>query len=195
MRETKCKPYNRCLYCRHRLEKRCDGPRTSAMPLARWCEFIRDLKEVTGITNAEIAERTGISIKTIERLMSPNPPDQDIRRETARLIEDTVIGSSNKYPCYLAFEDDANETSMRIATLSADLERAISTNTDYSKALDGIHESYAIEMRTIREDAQKKISFLLEEITRLREDVDHWRNENLRKGRLIDNYMEKIVSR
>ena len=53
---TTLKPYNKCLSCPHR-STRCDGPRTSAMELRRWCEFMRDMKELNGLTNLEIAEK------------------------------------------------------------------------------------------------------------------------------------------
>ena len=106
------KPYNRCLTCPHR-KIRCDGPRTSAMTLQRWCEFMHDMKEANGLTNAYIAQTADVSIKTIERLMAQNV-EQDIMRETARRIEDVIIGSSNQYPCYLAFEESAPGDAMKL---------------------------------------------------------------------------------
>lgn len=188
------KPYNRCLECHHRKDKLCDGPRTSAMELARWCEFMRDMKEVNDLTNAEVAERSGVSVKTIERLMALRS-DQDIMRETARLIEDAIIGSSNQYPCYLAFEETVPDNTQQLTVAMTELERALADNKDYRTALDNIHASYNAEMQLIRDEAQKKIDYLLEENRRLRDDVEHWRYENDRKGRLIDTYMEKIVSK
>jgi hypothetical protein len=65
---------------------------------------MRDMKIANGLTNAEVAENSGVSLKTVEKIMALSCT-QDIMRETARLIEDAVIGSSNQYPCYLAFED------------------------------------------------------------------------------------------
>ena len=106
------KPYNRCLSCAHR-SVRCDGPRTSAMNLARWCEFMRDMKEVNGLTNMYIAEKSGVSIKTIERLMAQNI-EQDIMRETARRIEDAIIGSSNQFPCILAYEESVPQNAKQL---------------------------------------------------------------------------------
>lgn len=182
------KPYNRCLACHHRVEKRCDGPRTSAMPLDRWCEFMHDMKEVNGLTNAYIAEKSGVSIKTIERLMARNS-DQDIMRETARRIEDAIIGSSNQYPCYLAFEEAAPKDDQRLQAL-VELERALADNRDYREALDNIHASYNVEMQTIRDDAQKKIDYLVAQVGRLRGEVDYLRLENDRKAKIIDKYLD-----
>lgn len=187
------KPYNKCLSCHHR-QVRCDGPRTSAMELSRWCEFMRDMKELNGLTNAEVAEKSGVSVKRVEQLMALKC-DQDIMRETARLIEDAIIGSSNQYPCYLAFEESVPDNAQQLTEATRELERALADNKDIREALDSIHASYNAEMQLIRDEAQKKIDYLLGEVQRLRDDVEHWRHENDRKGKLIDTYMEKIVSR
>lgn len=186
------KPYNRCLSCDHR-QVRCDGPRTSAMTLDRWCEFMRDMKELNGLTNAEIAEKSGVSIRRIEKIMSLSC-ETDIMRETARAIEDAIIGSSNQYPCHLAFEAAATpESEQKLTEATRELERALADNQDYRAALDKIHESYNAEMQLIRVDAQKKIDFLLDEVQRLRVDCEKWRYENDRKGKMIDQYISKLI--
>lgn len=178
------KPYNRCLSCHHR-KVRCDGPRTSAMELARWCEYMRDMKEVNGLTNAYIAEESGVSAKTIERIMAQNS-EQDIMRETARRIENAIIGSSNKFPCYLAFEEENPRDDQKLHEALTELERALNDNQDYRAALDNIHTSYNAEMQIIRDDAQKKIDFLLDHVAYLRA-------ENDRKSKIIDKYLGSIM--
>ena len=199
------KPYNRCLSCHHRKES-CDGPRTSAMPLPRWCEFMRDMKEINGLTNADVAEKSGVSVKTIERLMALKS-DQDIMRETARLIEDAIIGSSNQYPCYLAFEETLPaDNTQALADAMKDLERALNDNKDYREALDNIHASYKAELQAIRDDAekekqairddaQKRIDILTKDLEKAREMADAWRYENDRKGKLIDKYLDKMIAK
>ena len=182
------KPYNRCLSCPHR-QTRCDGPRTSAMPLERWCEFMRDMKELNGLTNAYIAESAEVSIKTIERLMAQRC-DQDIMRETARRIEDAIIGSSNQYPCYLAFEESLPDES-KMNDAMRELERVLNDNQDYREALDNIHESYKAEMQAIRDEAQKKIDFLLGQVAQLREDNNNLWAENNRKSKIVDMFLAK----
>lgn len=183
------KPYNNCLPCQHRKEGRCDGPRTSAMPLARWCEFMRDLKAANGLTNQIIADRSGVSIKTIERIMAGNC-DKDIYRETARLIEDAIIGSSNQYPCYLVYEQTVPQDSEKLADALRELERALGENQKYQHILDAIHASYNQELQTIRDDAQKKIDFLRDQIDRLQRDNDRLWEENIRKSRIVDKFVE-----
>lgn len=185
------KPYNKCLPCQHRIEKRCDGPRTSAMSLDRWCEFMRDMKKANSLTNQDVAERSGVSIKTIERIMALNC-DQDIMRETARRIEDAIIGSSNQYPCYLAFEETIPQESEKLNDALRELERVLDDNEDYKKALDGIHNSYNLEMQTIRDDAQKKIDFLRAQLDRLQKENDNLWMENNRKSAIIDRFVGSI---
>lgn len=182
------KPYNRCLTCPHR-KVRCDGPRTSAMALMRWCEFMRDMKEINGLSNDYIAEKSGVSVKTVERLMALRC-DQDIRRETARLIEDAIIGSSNQYPCYLAFEESMPSSALALGEAQRELERALADNADYRTALDNIHASYNAEMQTIRDEAKRKVEYLLGQIERLRSEIDYLRLENDRKAKIIDKMLE-----
>lgn len=183
------KPYNQCLTCQHRKEKRCDGPRTSAMSLGRWCEFMRLLKEANRLTNAIIEERSGVSIKTIERIMT-GKIDQDIYRDTARRIEDAIIGSSNQYPCYLAFESQVPESNEKLNDALRELERVLDDNEDYRKALDNIHASYKAEMQIIRDEAQARASFLRSQIDRLQRDNDYLWAENNRKSKVIDRFLE-----
>lgn len=184
------KPYNRCLSCPHR-QVRCDGPRTSAMELTRWREFMRDMKEVNDLTNAEVAEKAKVSVKTVEQLLSTASYDQDIMRETARRIEDAIIGSSNQYPCILAFEESVPEDRQKLNDALRDLERALADNKDYRAALDNIHLSYNAEMQTIRDEAKRKVDFLVLQIERMQEEMDYLRRDNVRKGEMIDKYLSE----
>ena len=159
------KPYTRCLACPHR-RVRCDGPRTAGLELARWCEYMRDMKEVNKLTNAYIAEASGVSVKTIEKIMAINT-DQDIMRETARKIELVVLGASGKYPCFLAFEEESKPDGNKI------------------------HELYKAEVDIIREEAKERIEQFMVQIERLRKEVDYLRIENDRKARIIDKFLDK----
>lgn len=197
------KPYNRCLSCPHR-QQRCDGPRTSAMPLLRWCEFMRDMKEANGLTNQEIADKTGVSIRTIDRLMAMNC-ENDIMRETARLIEDAIIGSSNQYPCYLAFEEANMPEAQKLSDAMRELERLLTDNQDYRAALENIHASYKAEIDAIRASYQAEIDAVRAsykaEIDTLRADakkqVDYLTELRIKEGqeaqKKIDNLSEQVA--
>lgn len=184
------KPYNRCISCNHRMSHLCNGPRTSDMDLARWCEFMRDMKEVNELTNAEIAEKSGVSVKRIEQLMAQNC-EQDIMRDTARRIESAILGPCSQYPCYLAFEEASPDTSTQLNNAIKDLEHALNDNKGYKAMLESIQISHAAEMQKLREESQAKIDFLLDQIVCLRRDNDNLWAENKRKSRLVDSLLEK----
>ena len=183
------KPYNRCLICQYRKEHRCDGPRTSAMLFPRWCEYMRLMKDANHLTNAQIAERSDVSIKTIERIMS-GKIDQDIYRDTARRIEDVIIGSSNQYPCYLAFEERAPQESTRLHDALRELEHALDENRDYRKILDSISASHTAELQAVRAEYIEKISFLRTQMEHLQRENDDLWAENKRKSRIVDLYID-----
>lgn len=194
----KDEPYYACLECSHRAAGRCNGPRTSSMTLLDWCKFMRAIKEQSGITNREIERQSGVSIKTIEKIMALNT-DHDIMRDTARLIEDVIIGSSTSYPCYLAFEENLPEVSQRVSKDLSDLERAL--DEKHFEALNNLRNSHAAEMLAIkaahtaelnaqREENNTKVQFLKELVERLQQENDHLWAENTRKSRIIDKLIE-----
>lgn len=105
--DPSAKPYFRCLSCQ-KFRKICGGIPTRGMDLQDWCEYMRDVKELSRLTNAYIAQEAQVSIKTIERIMAINI-DQDIMRATARRIELVVVGAVGKHICELDY-DSATET-------------------------------------------------------------------------------------
>jgi hypothetical protein len=94
---------------------------------------MRDVKELAHLTNAFIAEKADVSIKTIERIMAINC-DTDIRRATARRIEQVVIGPVTKYFCDMDY--DSSDATNRIAELLSQIEELRKANTRYEKIID-----------------------------------------------------------
>lgn len=183
------KPYYKCLVCSHFSEKRCGIP-LSRLPLEDWCVCIRVVKDAKHLTNAYVAEKADVSIKTIEKIVALNC-DQDIRRDTARRIEDAVFGDPCDVVCYLEIADSVPEASERLNTAMIDLERALSDNEDIRKAMDNVQISHAAEMQAIRDEDQKKIDYLREQNLRLQRDNDNLWAENIRKSKIIDSLIEK----
>lgn len=126
------KPYYRCLSC-PRFRKLCGGRPTRDMDLQTWCEYMRDIKELSRLTNAYIAKEADVSIKTIERIMAINI-EQDIMRATARRIELAVIGSVGDHTCYLDYSDDT--AAERINRLLAEIEYWRKENDRKAKIID-----------------------------------------------------------
>lgn len=191
-------PYRACLDCSHRTATRCKGPRTSNMTLLEWCKFIRAIKEKAGFTNLEVAEGADVSLSTVESIMSLNR-DKDIMRDTARRIENFVLGVGTGYPCYLAFEENVPEVSQRVSGALADLERSL--GEQHSAALDNLRNSHASEMlvikttheaevKAIKDDCDVKIQYLRAQVERLQREKDNLWAENTRKSRIIDRLIE-----
>lgn len=130
--EPTTKPYYRCLSCA-KFRKACGGIPTRDLDLQNWCEYMRDVKEIAHLTNAYISKESEISLKTIERIMAINC-DQDIRRATARRIEQVVIGPVSKYFCDLDY--DGSAATERITSLLAEIERLEKDNARYVKIID-----------------------------------------------------------
>lgn len=94
---------------------------------------MRDVKEIAHLTNAYISKEADVSIKTIERIMAINI-EQDIRRATARRIEQVVIGPVTKYFCDLDY--DGSAATDRITSLLAEIEYWRKENDRKAKIID-----------------------------------------------------------
>lgn len=193
-------PYIACIDCTIRRSRKCNGLRTTGLPLLEWCKLIRAVKEFEGFTNQEVANGADVSIKTIERIVALNC-DQDIRRETARRIENFVLGDSPSFPCFLAFQENAPEVSQRVSNAMRDLEREL--DEKHLAALDNLRDSHSSEMlaiktthaaekSTIIEENAAKIKYLREQIQRLQRDNDNLWTENNRKADLIGRLVEQL---
>ena len=144
--ELAVKPYARCLACKYR-KIRCNGISPSAMDLLTWSAYMRDTKEYDKLTNAYVADKTSVSIKTIERIMALNC-EQDIMRDTARRIENVILGSENRHTCYLEIEESSPGEATKLV------------------------DSFVNEIQTIREEAKIQIERLRSEIDYLRLEND-----------------------
>ena len=130
--DPSAKPYYRCLTC-DKFRKACGGIPTRDLDLQNWCEYMRDVKEIAHLTNAYIAEKADVSVKRVEQIMAINC-DTDIRRATARRIEQVVIGPVTKYFCDMDY--DSSAATNRIAELLSQIEELRKTNTRYEKIID-----------------------------------------------------------
>ena len=106
---------------------------TRGMDLQEWCEYMRDVKEITHLTNADIAKEADVSIKTIERIMAINI-EQDIMRSTARRIELAVIGPVGEHICRLDHDDSSTEETVK--RLTEQVEFLLKENDRKAKIID-----------------------------------------------------------
>ena len=142
------KPYFKCVDCPQRKERRCNFTRTSELSLYDWCLYIRDFKIINGLTNDYISKESGVSIKTIERIIAINC-DQDIMRETARRIEIAVCGSATHFPCYQIAEGEKLTIEQRLQEALAALERANEINADLRKQVEHLRTENELKAKVI----------------------------------------------
>ena len=126
------KAYYRCLSC-PRFRTLCGGRPTRDMDLQDWCEYMRDVKDKFGLTNAYIAKEADVSLATIESITALSRK-QDIMRATARRIELVVIGPVRDHLCDLDY--DKNAISEAISKLQADVEYWRRENDRKAKIID-----------------------------------------------------------
>ena len=112
------KAYYRCLSC-PKFRKLCGGRPTRDMDLQDWCEYMRDVKDKFGLTNAYIAKEADVSLATIESITALSRK-QDIMRATARRIELVIIGPVRDHLCDLDF--DKNAITETISRLQSEVE-------------------------------------------------------------------------
>lgn len=143
-------PFGKCLSCPDR-GVICRGKSTSDMPLETWRSFMRAVKDYEGYTYAEISERTNppIAPRTVEKKLAPGGDGQDLMRDTARAIENAILGCA-PFPCYL----DLLESVSNINNLQVEIARL--TN----------------ELSSLRIESQKKIDHLLSENERKNRIID-----------------------
>ena len=111
------RPYFRCLSCPEFING-CPGIPTRDLDTKEWGEYIDIAMVIKHLSNAYVAPRADVSIKTLERVRA-GLIDHDIRRSTSRQIELVVFGPVTKHICYLDFE--AGKAAEQIASLQAEV--------------------------------------------------------------------------
>ena len=130
--DPSAKPYYKCLSC-PRFRHTCAGLPTRDMTLQEWCEFVRDVSDAFHLSNAFIAEKADVSLKTVERIEAINC-DKDIMRSTARRIEIVVFGPVGNHTCYL--DHDPSAAAELISQLKSEVEYWKKENDRKSKIID-----------------------------------------------------------
>lgn len=105
-------PYNQCLICEN-LGVTCDGPNMTAMSMERFCEWCRLRKEQYGWSNAHLAELSGVSKGTVDRLIAGLATgitaESKSRVACSLIYKKPYEGSWGKYPCTLAAHVSNND--------------------------------------------------------------------------------------
>ena len=148
------KPYNICVSCA-RIGDTCDGPNFLAMSVERWCEWCRLRRDFLKWKNQTIADKSGVSKISVDRIMAGDVKDLRITTMQAvtRALVNGVWGNS---PCVLVTETEKE--------IYVDNPVIIAQCQHLQNTLDHLSEDYKMELATVRAEAQQKIDFLREQV-------------------------------
>ena len=148
------KPYNICISC-PKIGIVCDGPNFLAMTVEHWCEWCRLRRDFLGWKNQELADKSGLSKVSIDRIM--NGDVKDLRITTMQAVTKALVnGVWGQSPCVLVSETEKE--------IYVDNPVIIAPCKHLQNTLDHLSEDYKMELATVRAEAQEKIDFLREQI-------------------------------
>ena len=148
------KPYNICVSCA-RLGDTCDGPNFLAMTVDRWCEWCHLRRDFLKWKNQTIADKSGISKISVDRIMAGDVKDLRITTMQAvtRALVDGVWGHA---PCVLVTETEKE--------IYVDNPVIIAQCQHLQNTIDNLSADYKRELATVRAEAKEKIDFLMDQI-------------------------------
>ena len=192
------KPYNRCLYCPKRLSnpRECNGPRTGSMKTDRWREYMRDIKEVDGLTFEEIAARTNgqMSVASLQGALAPGTT-RDLNRETARIIENAIFGMDVAHPCPFEFLDNMDADGKRVMEVEEELSQLRSnigkTHEFQEKVINSIREDAEKRFYELKDKYEREVAYLKSQVEALQVDNNRLREQMDRKDDYIDRLAKK----
>lgn len=148
------KPYNICISC-PKIGQSCDGPNFLAMSVERFCEWCRLRRDYLGWKNQLVADKAGVSKISVDRIMAGD--SKDLRITTMQAVARALVnGVWGKSPCVLVAETE-KEIQVNNPVIVAQCQHLQNT-------LDALTEDHKKDLAFIREEAQKKIDFLREQV-------------------------------
>ena len=149
------KPYNICISC-PRIGKTCDGPNFLAMSIDRFCEWCKLRRDYLGWKNQFVADTAHVSRISVDRIMTGD--SKDLRITTMQAVAKALVnGVWGQAPCVLVTETEKE--------IYVDNPVIVAQCQNLKNTLDALSEEYRKEIATIREDNQKKIDFLMKQIS------------------------------
>lgn len=148
------KPYNICISC-PKIGQTCDGPNFLAMSVERWCEWCHLRRDHLKWKNQTIADKSGVSKITIDRIMAGDA--KDLRITTMQAVTKALVnGAWGQSPCVLVTETEKE--------IQVDNPVIIAQCQHLQNSLDTLTVEHKAEVAAIRAEAQRKIDFLREQI-------------------------------
>lgn len=180
------KQYNLCLECPH-IGRKCDGPNFLAMSIEEICEWCRNRRDYIKKydpkwTHAYIAERTGLSVTSVDRFFAGNITD--IKMSTAALIVKALV--------VLYFDEEAwGEFPCPMVGLADD-------NPDLKGELDALKEAHNKEKELMRKELahyRERNEFLVGQIGTKDRHIDELNKRMEERTEFLYQKDERIRSR
>jgi hypothetical protein len=164
------KPYNICISC-PKIGQTCDGPNFLAMSIDRFCEWCRLRRDYLGWKNQLVADKAKVSKVSVDRIMAGDSKDLRITtmQAVARALVNGVWGHS---PCVLVTETEKE--------IYVDNPVIVAQCQHLQNTLEALSEDYKKEMAYVREEAQKKIDFLREQVA-IKDKQIEWMHSLIQK--------------
>lgn len=179
--------YDLCITCSY-IGKKCNGPNLSVISTSRWCEWIRLLKEHLHWNNAQISDLSGVSLPTVNRVMSGAigglTVETKYRISYAMIFQRSPGEDPAKYPCAmvalgLPSDTDLSAIIQENKELKSRLEdNSIHSTVEYDTLLQRYNELKEQDRVTIdylKQQITFKESQMVEKDTLLRERAEYLR--------------------
>jgi transcriptional regulator with XRE-family HTH domain len=125
------------------------------MTVERWCEWCHLRRDHLKWKNQTIADKAGVSKVSIDRIMAGDA--KDIRITTMQAVTKALVnGVWGQSPCVLVTESEKE--------IYVDNPVIIAQCQNLQNTLDTLTEDYQTELAYVREEAQRKIDFLRDQI-------------------------------
>ncbi len=129
-----------------------------------------------------------LSLSSVKRVFADGSEKQNFRyQDTIQPIVRVLLGVTEETP------ENNDITANEIDALK----NVILLKDSIIGELQKDHEAFSAEisklveeMHALREESQRKVDYLLTQVTRLRQEVDCWRAENDRKAKIIDKWFD-----
>lgn len=142
-----------CINCAHRTTDCAQGLMT--LPLKELLTWCKAAKKKIGITNNQLAEKSGVAFGTIERIMAGNV--EDAKFSTVQPIVSVLLELMPEVSC--PYDSERDQLKQRLA----ELEHVEAEKEKLEQHLAALQVSHAAELETVHADTQQRTTYLKEQ--------------------------------
>lgn len=187
--------FDKCITC-ERIGQDC-VPNLLAMPWPDLLAWWKKRQAHLGWSNQVLSDKSGVPLGTINRIKSG---EDDCRYSTMRSIIHALMGGySVEFPCQKKLDQEFAHYEM-LEKQCSDLTSTNECLVSQMKSVEEAHKSAEVALksvqkdldhaRSLNEEAQKKVAYLLDLVAKLRADNENLWAENKRKSAIVDAFFE-----